>query len=263
MGAFLSSMTALQILLVSVALAQRPAAPEETPGAPPAHYRDPGAAAETLIRLVTDEPDRAEWRWRLAMALVDAGKVLPDRQRPERDSIYARAVSAAWEAIRLAPDGAQGHFALAAALGRATLTRGIRDRIRDAEAIRTAALRALELDPGHDGAWHVLGRWHAEIMRLSGLERFIARRILGGGILGEASWDQAVHGLDQAVALRPDWIYHRLDLAEVLIKAGRPEAARPHLEAIAGLAPVDPLDPEYRATAAELLRKLRGGSREP
>ncbi len=256
-------MTALQMLLVSVALAQPPATPVETPGAPPAHYRDPRAAAESLTRLVAEEPGRAEWRWRLAVALLDAGKALPDQQRPERDSLYARAVSAAREAIQLAPDGAQGHFALAAALGRASLTRGIRDRIRDAETIRAAALRALELDPGHDGAWHVLGRWHGEIMRLSGLERFIARRFLGGDILAEASWDQAVHGLEQAVALRPDWIYHRLDLAELLIKAGQPEAARPHLEAIAGLAPVDPLDPEYRATAAELLRKLRGGSGTP
>lgn len=248
---------ALLVLSGSVAAAQRPLVPAETPGAPPAHYPQPGAAAEALTSLGILDPGRAEWRWRLAIALMDMAKVLPDARRVERDSLYALSVAAAQAAIRLDQNGAQGHFALAAALGRASLTRGSRDRVRDAATIRRALLRALELNPSHDGAWHVLGRWHAEIMRLSELSRFMARRLLGGAVLGEASWDRATRALEQAVSLRPEWIYHRLDLAEVLIEANRPGDAVPHLEAIALLPSVDPLDDGYRDAAASLLRGIR------
>lgn len=187
---------------------------------------------------------------------MDQAKVLPDERRVERDSLYALAVAAARDAIRLDPAGAQGHFALGAALGRASLTRGSRDRVRDAGTIRTALLQALAIDPTHDGAWHAVGRWHAEVMRLSGLSRFMARNILGGAVLGEASWDRAIRALGQAVSLRPEWIHHRLELAEVLIDAGRPASAVPHLEVIPRLASIDMLDDEYRSRAAELLRDI-------
>ena len=108
---------------------------------------------------------------------------------PERDSLYARAERLARRAVAADSTGADGHFAVAAAVGRASLTMGKKERIRRAKVVREEALRTIELDPSHDGAYHILGRWNAEIMRLSGFSRFFAkklprRRHLQRGVVG-------------------------------------------------------------------------------
>ncbi len=218
---------------------------------------DPREAANQFEAILVRDSLHPEANWRAAVALVDIGKRTPDHTRsPARDSQYAAAERYARRAVQVAPESAEAHFALALALGRAALTRSRRERIRAAAEVRIEALRAIELDPRHDGAWHVLGRWHAEIERLSNLEEFVARRFLGARVFEEASWEQAVRCLERAVALRPDFIYHRLDLAEVLLELGRVDEARPHLMAIADLPAQDVMDHVYRARA-EVLRSAR------
>ena len=125
-----------------------------------------------------------------------------------------------------------------------------------AAEIRSEALRAIQLNPRHDGAYHVLGRWNAEIMRLSGPTRFLAKNFLGADIFNQASWDGAVSNMEKAVELNPRRIYHRLDLAEVYVDRGRYSDARTQLQRVALLPVADPLDPTYKQQAAELLKKI-------
>ena len=116
-----------------------------------------------------------EANWRAALVLLDEGEQIPDSiKSAERDSLYALAERYARIAVAADSTGADGHFALAAAIGRASLTMGKKDRIRRAAVIRDEAERAIQLNPRHDGAYHILGRWNAEIMRLSGFSRFFA-----------------------------------------------------------------------------------------
>ena len=221
--------------------------------------RNPQAALEHFkARLATDPADY-EANWRAALALIDIGKQTPDSVRSAgRDSMYAEAERYARRATEANPGDADGHFVLSVAIGRASLTKGKRERVRRATEIRTEALRAIELDAGHDGAYHVLGRWNAEIMRLSGLERFFAKSFLGGGVFNQASWDRAVEYLEKSVTLAPTTIYHHLDLAEVYIDRKRYADARRHLEQIAALPVVDVMDPRYQADAVTLLRGIEG-----
>lgn len=246
---------------VPEARAAQAAYPTELPGSPPGTYMDPRAAADTLEALLRRDSLDQGANWRAALALVNVGKRIPDQVRDAaRDSLYRVAVDYARRAVRIDSTDPHGQFALANALGRASLTQGGRRRLRDAEEIRNAAVRALAIDPAHDGAWHVLGRWHAEIRRLSGLERFFARTFLGGAIVNEASWDRAVEALERAVALRPEWIVHRLALAEIYADVGRYEEARQQLIALRALPPIDPMDPEYRHTAGRLLAEWKNKS---
>ena len=198
-----------------------------------------------------------EANWRAAMALLDLGQQIPDSVKSsERDSLYARAERLARRAVQADSAGADGHFAVAAAVGLASLTKGKKERIRRARVVRDEALKALELNPRHDGAYHILGRWNAEIMRLSGFSRFFARSFLGAGIFKQASWEEAIADLQRAVQLDPGRIYHRLELAEVYADRKQWADARGELAKLEALPDREILDPLYRARAAELARRI-------
>jgi tetratricopeptide (TPR) repeat protein len=198
-----------------------------------------------------------EANWRAAFALLDEGEQIPDSVKtPERDSLFARAEGLARRALAADSMGPEGHFAVAATVGRASLGMGKKERIRRAKVIRDEALRTLALDPSHDGAYHVLGRWNAEIMRLSGLSRFFARSFLGAGIFAQASWEAAVANLQKAVELDPERIYHRLELARIYADRKRFQEAQDQLGRIQSLPDRELLDPLYRERAAALARRI-------
>lgn len=214
-------------------------------------------ARRHLEEAVRAEPASYEANWRLAFVLLDLGKQTPEeRKDPLRDSLYVEAESYARRATAAKADGADGYFVLANAVGRTSLTKGKKERVQHAVEIRNAARRAIELDPRHDGAYHVLGRWHAEVQRLSSLQRFFAKNFMGAAIFNEASWDEAERLLRVAVDLRPQWIYHRLDLAEILSDRGKWREAKTQLDAIATLPAVEPMDAAYKQQARRLATKV-------
>jgi tetratricopeptide (TPR) repeat protein len=198
--------------------------------------------------------------WRAARSIADVAKQIEgtgDADRARRDSLYALGRAYAEAAVRVNPEGADGHYALAMVLGRLSRTKGSKERVRFAKAIFDAASRAIALDSTHHGAHHVLGAWHAEVKRLSGVQRFFAKTLFGGGFMDRASWDWAVWHLQWAVAHAPQHIYHRLELAEVLVDLERYTEARRHLEAIPALPVRDVSDPQYQREATELLARIR------
>jgi regulator of microtubule dynamics protein 3 len=245
-------------LLIPSALAGQ--APDQlAAGRAAAEARNLPSAVEHFRAHLTGDPSSYEANWRLAQALIDIGKQTPDSiKSAARDSLYAEAERYARKATEANPAGADGHFVLSVAVGRASLTRSKRERVRRAAEIRTEALRAIELNPEHDGAYHVIGRWNAEIMRLSALERFFARNFLGGGIFNQASWERAIEYLEKSVTLAPTTIYHHLDLAEVYLDRKRYGDARRHLEQVGTLPVVDVMDQRYKSDALLLMRKIEG-----
>ena len=217
----------------------------------------PRETADRWEAVLATDSLNAEANWRAAIALVDIGKQTPDKEKDRaRDSLYRVAETYARRAVRQAPQDAGPHFALALALGKASMTLSAKQRVKYAKEVRTEVERTLEIDPNHDGAWHLLGRWNAEIERLSNIEEFFAKTLLGGKVFNEASWDEAIRCLRKAVEIRPDYIFHRLDLAEVLIERKRSAEAKPELEKIQALPDLDAMDPSYRARASELLAKI-------
>lgn len=197
--------------------------------------------------------------WRAAQALVDIGKQTPDSLKsPERDSLYARAERLARRSVEVDSMSAKAHFILAAAIGRASLTKSKKERVKRAAEIRAQALRSIELNPKEDGAYHVLGRWNAEIMRLSGLTRFFAKSFLGGAIFNEASWQGAFDNMNKAIEYRPEWIYHHLDLAAILIDRERYTEAREQLKLVVELPVADAMDPRYKQDAQLYLSQIEG-----
>jgi tetratricopeptide (TPR) repeat protein len=200
-------------------------------------------------------PERYDVLWRTSRTLIDVGEVDADAKR--RRVTFARASTLARQAASLRPDDAEGHFHVSRALGREALSVSARERTRYAIAIREAALRALALDPDHAGAQHVLGRWHAEIMRLNGFMKTVAKTFMGGKVFDEASWAEAVRLLEGACAEEPNRTVHLVALGQVYRDAGDPTAARRALEAALRAPLQDPNDEVYKREAERDLRALR------
>jgi regulator of microtubule dynamics protein 3 len=197
-----------------------------------------------------------EANWRGALTLLTLGEQLSGSKNPERDSLYAQAARYARRAVARNAAGADGHFALAASLGRESLSKGKKDRIKSAAEIRREALRTLALNPRHDGAYHILGRWNAEIMRTSGLSRFFAKKFLGAGVFNEASWDKAIYNMEKAVELDSTRIYHHLELAEIYVDRKRVADARAQLRIVDSLPEREVMDSVYKQQGAALSRRL-------
>ncbi len=202
------------------------------------------------------EPGNADALGKASRAAVDVGE--GEQNRARRDSLFRVGERNARAAVAANPSEAEHHFALARALGRAALTVGVRDRVKYAKEIRVAALKALEIDPDHPGALHVMGVWNAEVMRLNGVERFFAKNVLGGGILGTANWKEAVSYMERAVAVDPERLTHRLDLAKIYVDVKDKAKAREQFELIvASTTQTDVNDPSYKREAQAALDRLK------
>src|SRR4051812_19541833 len=138
----------------------------------------------------------SEVLWKAARAAVDVGEASTDKATQTR--YYLQAEALARRAVKDNPNDAEGHFHLARALGKRALSLGVTDRIKYATSVREQALEALRLDPNHPGALHVMGVWNAEIMRLNGFSRMMAKNFLGGKVFGTANWNDAQRYLERS-----------------------------------------------------------------
>ncbi|HEY0995558.1 MAG TPA: hypothetical protein VGD77_06180 [Gemmatimonadaceae bacterium] len=204
---------------------------------------------------VKAEPGNYEALWKASRDAVELGEF--DASAERRTALYRSAEQYARQAVKANPGDAEGHFSLARALGRAALTLGKQERVKYAGEVHDQALQALKANPRHGGALHVMGVWNAEIMRLSGFSRFMAKNVLGGKTFGEANWKDAVRYMEAAVAAEPSKITHHLDLAAVYEDMGNKAKARTEYEWIAKAPPIEYNDKHYQRLAAERAAKLR------
>jgi tetratricopeptide (TPR) repeat protein len=199
--------------------------------------------------------------WKAGRELVDIAKQIEsndDSSKHLRDSLYTQARASGEAAVRVNPNGADGHFTVGQALGRLSRTKGGKERVRFAKIIYDEGMKAIELDSTHDGAYHLIGAWHAEVKRLSGFQKFFAKALFGGGFLDKGNWEDAQRYLQRAVALKPQNIFHRLELAEVYVDLGQYSKAREQFNAIAPLPIADVLDHAYKQEAKQILEDIKG-----
>lgn len=199
------------------------------------------------------DPSSAEALWRASREAVDLGEF----DDAKRDSLYRLGEQYARRAVQADPKSSMAHFALAKAIGRRALSLGARERVKFAGEVRKEALEALALDSANAGALHVMGRWHANVMRLSGMSRFIAKNLLGGKVFDEANWKDAASHLERASAIEPDRIVHRLELASVYADTGNNAKAREQYQLVTKMKPVDYNDKQYILQAERALQNLR------
>ena len=223
-----------------------------------AHALNPAAALDHYRAAVRSDSNNVDALHKASAMAVELGEY--EGSASVRSGLYADAERLARRAVAIAPRDAESHFSLARALGRTALSVGKRERVQYATDVREHALAALAIDSMHAGALHVMGVWNAEVMRLNGVTRMLARNFLGGQVFGSASWGEAVRYMERSVAVEPDRIAHRLDIAKIYLdlaegkrRAENRDRAREHLEHALSLAPSSYNDRHYLTEAAKLL----------
>jgi tetratricopeptide (TPR) repeat protein len=217
--------------------------------------RRPSQSLPLYERAIQADPRNYAALWKASRELVDLGEV--ERNDDTRSALYKKATDYAKRAIALNGNDPEGHFCLARAIGRTALSVGPRDRVKFGIEVRTEALRTLELAPKHPGALHVMGVWNAEIMRLGGFTRMVAKTFLGGKIFETASWAEAIRYMEASVNVEPQRMVHRLDMARVYRDAGRTADARTAFAAAIASPISDANDDMYRKEAEAELKALK------
>jgi regulator of microtubule dynamics protein 3 len=210
-------------------------------------------ARAAYLEVLAAEPTHFRALYRVSRAESELGE---DSKGEEQRRLVGAAVEHARAAVTAAPDSAQGHLALAVALGRQALKEGAKTRLALSREIKSEVDRAITIDPGIGRAYHVRALWNRKIASLNFLERAAANTVLGGVPEG-ATMQNAVSDLQKAIELEPRYVNHHLELGRTLIEMDRKADARHELEqAVALPATSNPRDPRYQDEARELLKKL-------
>jgi tetratricopeptide (TPR) repeat protein len=197
------------------------------------------------------DPSSYEAFWKASRSAIDVGSYTENR----RAALFTSGEEYARKAVALNPSGSDGHFSLARALGKTALSQSPKGRIRYATEIRSQALECLRIEPKHAGCLHVMGMWNAEVMRLSGFTRMIAKNFLGGKVFGTASWNEAVRYMEASVSAEPDRVVHHLDLGYVYRDVKRDAESRREFEKVLSLPATDVNDRSYKEDARTALGK--------
>jgi tetratricopeptide (TPR) repeat protein len=215
----------------------------------------PAVAIQHYEAVIAADSSNVEALWKASKDAVDLGEFEKDKKK--REMLYRKAELLAKRAVSLNPNNVDARFHLARALGVAALSVGVKERVKYAKEVRVQALEALKLQQDHPGALHVLGVWNAEVMRLSGIERTLAKAFLGGGFFSEASWDDAIKYMEQSVAVEPSRIVHDLDLARIYKDRKMNDKARAAYQRVIDGKAIFFNDDNYKLQAAAELAKLK------
>ena len=206
-------------------------------------------ALQLFLELEKSLPDDAFILQKIARQYSDAIVDLTDVEQ-QRD--YARrALDYAERAVAVAPNDPVSVLSIAVAHGKLAGFSDTRTKIEYSRAIKEETERALRLDPDYAWAHHVLGRWHREVASLGSFSRFFVRVVYGG--LPNASYEDAIHHLERAVALEPGVLAHHLELGFAYEAAGRDAEARQQFELGLALPSTEKHDELAKARARDLM----------
>ncbi|MBD3234007.1 MAG: hypothetical protein GF315_09825 [candidate division Zixibacteria bacterium] len=207
-----------------------------------------GNALELYRAAVESDSSDVETLLNLGDCLISYAELQPeDNQLP----YYEEAYTILRKANRLDSNNADVHFQIARTQGRVALFKGVWSSIGLAKEVKSEVDKALELNPKHDGALHILGRWHREASE----KPKIFRAPIG---LGSANKEDALRALKEAVKLRPDYINHHLELGKTYISIEKYPEARNQLYIVLNLEPQKPIELDYQKEAKELLEAIEG-----
>lgn len=169
-----------------------------------------------------------------------------------RFNYYKAAQTYASIALKLEPNNSAANCMMAIALGRVSLEKSGKEKVKAAKEIKKYADLAVKYDAQNAKAWHVIGRWHYEVSNLGFVEKAAVKLLFGG--IPKASFKEAVAAFEKAKNILPNFVINYLELAKAYKKNGEKEKAKNAINAML-LLPNTTEDDEGAKTSAKKLLK--------
>ena len=209
------------------------------------------AAFETLKVAVKVNPSSYPALWKLSELCSRIGK--RQGRKEQQQEFYKLGRAYAQRAVTVNPNGADGYYVLAVALGRIAMSQSGKERVNSVKEIRSYVEKALQLNPAHGRAWHVLGKWNYEVANLGLFEKAALRIVYGG--LPPASLQESIRCYEKARSLEPDFILNYLELAKAYHKADQDDKARECIRKLLPLPNKTGDDAHIKQEGARLLKE--------
>ena len=106
----------------------------------------------------------------------------------DKTSYFTIAKEYAEKAVKVNPDGADGHYVLALAINNLSMVSGPKDRLVNLKFIKQHLDKALTYNPEHAAAWQLMGRWQYRAAHINFLEATAAKFLTGGIPVGASTY---------------------------------------------------------------------------
>ena len=183
-------------------------------------------------------------------SMVDAANEAAEKAAGDKALAYAL------RAVQLDPDLSDAHLAVAICYGRLLDFMPAREKVEYSRKVKVHTEKAIELDPGSDYAWHMLGRWHRAVANTNPFLKGFVKVVYGG--LPSASVDEAAESLEKATQLRPDRVSHHVELGLTYLDLGRTADAEKAIKRGLSLPSEERDDPDTKARGRQALSELEG-----
>jgi tetratricopeptide (TPR) repeat protein len=169
-----------------------------------------------------------------------------------RDAWFKAALAYANKAISVAPLNDQANVSMAMILGKSTLTKSGKEKLKNARLIRKHLETALKTNPNNYLAWHILGRWNYEISNVSAVERAGAKIFYGG--VPSGSIKNAIMYFEKSRSLMPQFVLNYLSLANAYHKDGQVTKAVSLLKTVQSFPVNTEDDAQHKADALKMIK---------
>ena len=210
------------------------------------------ASYAAAIAALTTAPNDYEPLWRAARAETIRG-IQSDGDDPAKSRIFEAAETFARRAVSREPSRPEGHYWLAAAMGRHSRVVAPLSAARLVASVRDEALRILAIDSLNAGGHGLLGKLNSDVCVINPVIRVLAAAVTGMSISRTTACATAERELTRAVALDPNVIVYRADLTELYVRTHRLAEAQQTLNSLTPLPPQTPVDPELLTHAHSIL----------
>lgn len=170
----------------------------------------------------------------------------------KRDEWFKLAHGYATLALRKEPLSDQANVVMAMVLGKSTLTKSGKEKLKNARTIKKHLDVALQTNQQNYLAWHILGRWNYELSNVSSLEKAGAKVFYGG--VPEGTLKNAITYFEKARSLQPYFILNCLSLAQAYHKNGQTAKAIGILKALQSFPVKTEDDATHKQDALKLVK---------
>ncbi len=154
------------------------------------------------------------------------------------------------------PKNADANYVMAMASGKMTDIESENKKIVGfVKDVKNYTEAAIALQPTHAKAFYSLGKWHYEMVNLSGVKKIAVKLFYGGLPNGEL--DSAIANFEKCRILDPYFVVNYLDLAKAYRDNHRPSQAIEILNKLVKLPIRTADDPILKAEGAKLLESIQ------